>query len=272
MGDDFTKDKFKQLSMVVAEGVTSKSYLASLQDMVDFISGDPNSGGRIVGSLLNNTVPLSSLRNDLGKLFSPHIRELNSDFVTAIRNRNQLTENGADQLPIKYDILNGKSIKDHDFPTRMFNMFSPIQFNLDGGPGRDLLFRSNYDLRTSVNSYNGISFAENAEIRSEFQRLIGVQNLEAKLDLMAKDPTIMNSIKQMELGSKSKEPSDYPHYDRIQSMFDTAKKKAWATLSKREDVKVMLKEEMDKKAKAATTKNNINDQNAQLRNILNIPN
>jgi hypothetical protein len=154
----------------------------------------------------------------------------------------------------------------------MFNMFSPVQFNLDGGPGRDLLFRSNYDLRTSVNSYNGISFADNAEIRSEFQRLIGEQNLEAKLDKMAKDPTIMNSIKQMELGDQGKEPSDYPHYDRIRVMFDTAKKKAWATLSKREDVKVMLKKEMDKKAEAAATKNNINDQNAQLRNILNIPN
>lgn len=272
MGEEYTKDKFKQLSMVIAEGVTSKSYLASLQDMVDFISGDPKAGGRIAGGLLNNTVPLSSLRNELGKLFSPHTRELNSDLATAIRNRNQLTENGSDQLPIKYDILNGKSIKDQDFPTRMFNMFSPVQFNLDGGPGRDLLFRSNYDLRTSVNSYNGYSFADNAEIRSEFQRLIGEQNLEAKLDKMAKDPTMMNSIRQMELGDQSKEPSDYPHYDRIKVMFDSAKKKAWAELKKREDVKVMIKETMDKKAEAATTKNNINSQNEQLRSILNIPN
>jgi hypothetical protein len=272
MGEDFTKDKFKQLSMVVAEGVTSKSYLSSLQDFVDFISGDPKAAGRIAGGLVNNTVPLSSLRNELGKLFSPHIRELNSDFATAVRNRNQLTENGADQLPIKYDILNGQSIKDQDFPTRMFNMFSPVQFNLDGGPGRDLLFRSNYDLRTSVNSYNGYSFAENAEIRSEFQRLIGEQNLESKLDKMAEDPTMMNSIKQMELGDQSKEPSDYPHYDRIKVMFDTAKKKAWAELKKREDVKVMIKKTMDTKAEAATTRNNINSQNEQLRSILNIPN
>jgi hypothetical protein len=271
MGEEYTKDKFKQLSSIVAEAITSKSYLASLQDMVDFINQDPRAGGRIVGGLLNNTVPLSSLRNELGKLFSPHIRELNSDLWTAIRNRNQLTENGADQLPIKYDILTGKSIKDHDFPTRMFNMFSPVQFNLDGGPGRDLLFRSNYDLRTSVNSYNGLSFAENAEIRSEFQRLIGEQNLEAKLDELAKDPGIMNSIKQMEQGSQSKEPSDYPHYDRIHNIFAKAKKKAWATLKKREDVQVMLKKDRDTKAEAASTRNDINTQN-ELSKILNMSN
>jgi hypothetical protein len=271
MGEEFTQDKFKQLSMVIAEGITSKSYLSSLQDMVDFVSGDPRAGGRIAGGLANNTVPLGGLRNELGKLFSPHIRELNSDFATAIRNRNQLTENGADQLPIKYDILNGKSIKDQDFPTRMFNMFSPVQFNLDGGPGRDLLFRSNYDLRTSVNSYNGISFAENAAIRSEFQRLIGEQNLEAKLDELAKRPGIMNSIRQMEQGSQDKEPSDYPHYDIIKNMFEKAKKKAWAELKKREDVQVMLKEEMDKKAEAASTRNDINTQN-ELSKILNMSN
>ena len=265
MGEEWTKDNFQKLTSIVAEGVTSKSYLSSLQDMVDMFSGDPKAFGRISGGLLNNTIPMSSMRNELGKLFSPHTRELDSDIWTAIRNRNQITENGADQLPIKYDILNGRSIKDSDFPTRMFNMFSPIQLSLDGGPGRDLLFRSNYDLRTSVNSYNGVSFAENAEIRSEFQRLIGEQNIEAKLDALAEDPTMMNSIRRMELASKSSEPSDFPHYSRIQTIFDKAKKKAWATLRQREDVKVMLQQDRDRKAEAARERNDINDENAQLR-------
>ena len=97
----------RQLAAIVAEGITSKSYLSSLQDMVDMASGDPKAFGRISGGLLNNTIPMSSMRNELGKLFSPHTRELDSDIWTAIRNRNQLTENGSDQLPIKYDILNG---------------------------------------------------------------------------------------------------------------------------------------------------------------------
>jgi hypothetical protein len=143
---------------------------------------------------------------------------------------------------------------------------------MDGGPGRDLLFRSNYNLRQSVLSYNDISFKEDAKLRSEFQRLIGEQNLEAKLDALAKEPGMLNSIRQMEQGSQDKEPSDYPHYDRIKVMFDTAKKKAWAELKKREDVKVMIKKTMDTKAEAATTRNNINSQNEQLRSILNISN
>jgi len=272
MGEEWTENKLQQVTAIIAEGLTSKSYLASIGDMVDLFSGDPKAWGRVRGGLLNNTIPMSSMRNELGKLFSPHTRELNSDMWTSIRNRNQIFEGGADQLPIKYDLLNGKSIKEQDFPTRMFNMFSPLQFNLDGSPGRDMLFQSNYDLRTSVLSYNGISFANNAKLRSEFQRLIGKQNVEAELDKLAKDPTMWNSINQMnQEKDRSKEPNTYPHFKRIQKIFDKAKKKAWAELKQNEEVKVLLKEQQDTKAEAYRRKNDINSQNEQLRTLLQLP-
>ena len=267
MGEEWTTGNLRRLTSIVAEGITSKSYLSSLQDMVDLASGDPKAGGRIAGGLLNNTIPMSSMRNELGKLFSPHTRELDSDIWTAIRNRNQLTENGSDQLPIKYDILNGKSIKDQDFPTRMFNMFSPVQFNLDGGPGRDLLFRSNYDLRTSVMSYNGISFKENAKLRSEFQRLIGEQNIEAKLDKLAKDPGIMNSIYTMEQGPKSAEPSTMPHNLIIGKIFKEAKAKAWAQLRQREDVKLLIHKQQTEAARQINSNTRVNRENSVIRII-----
>ena len=272
MGEEWTENKLQQVTAILAEGLTSKSYLASIGDMVDLFSGDPKSFGRLTGGLLNNSIPMSSMRNELGKLFSPHTRELNSDMWTSIRNRNQIFEGGADQLPIKYDLLNGKSIKEQDFPTRMFNMFSPLQFNLDGSPGRDMLFQSNYDLRTSVLSYQGISFANNAKLRSEFQRLIGKQNVQAQLDELAKDPTMWNSINQMNLEKdRSVEPKTYPHYKRIQKIFAKAKKKAWQELKQNEEVKVLLKEQQDTKAEAYRRKNDINSQNEQLRTLLQLP-
>ena len=263
MGEQWTENKFQTVAAIVAEAATSKSYLSSLQDFVDLMSGDPKAFGRITGGLANNTVPLSSMRNEIGKLISPHTRELNSDIWTAIRNRNQLTEGGADQLPIKYDLLNGKSIKEQNFGTRMFNMFSPIQFNLDGGPGRDLLFRSNFDLRASVLSYNGISFKTNAKLRSEFQRLIGKQNVEADLDDLAKDPSMIHSIERMELdlrsGGQANDPLKYPHNKRISRIFDKAKKKAWAQLRQNEEVKVLIQEQKEKKASAYRRAQEINN-------------
>jgi hypothetical protein len=263
MGEQWTENKFQTLAAIVAEAATSKSYLASLQDFVDIASGDPKAFGRITGGLVNNTVPLSSMRNEIGKLISPHTRELNSDIWTAIRNRNQLTEGGADQLPIKYDLLNGKSIKEQNFGTRMFNMISPIHFNLDGSPGRDLLFRSNFDVRTSVLSHNGINFKTNAKLRSEFQRLIGKQNLEAELDKMSKDPKMIRSIEQMEMdlknGGQDNDPKKYPHNIRLKRLFDKAKKKAWAQLRNNEEVKLLIQDEKNKNAEMIRKKREINN-------------
>ena len=75
----------------------------------------------------------------MGKLFVPYMRELGSGIDQSIRNRNLIMEMlPGEDIPIKYDMLNGKPIKDWDFPTRMFNMFSPFSINLDQSIGRKL--------------------------------------------------------------------------------------------------------------------------------------
>ena len=92
------------------------------------------------------------MRNDLGKVFTPYTRELQSGIVNSIRNRNLITEKiaGGNELPIKYDILTGRPIKSWDFMTRAYNMFSPVNFNLTPSAGRTFLFNSGYDIRLSV--------------------------------------------------------------------------------------------------------------------------
>ena len=96
--------------------------------MVDAFAGRPGQQGRVVAGLLNNTVPLAGLRNEIGKLFTPHMKELGSGWQDAIRNRNLITENiaGGNALPTKYDMLNGQPVRDYDFVTRMWNAVIPI--------------------------------------------------------------------------------------------------------------------------------------------------
>jgi hypothetical protein len=61
------------------------------------------------------------------------------------------------------------------------------------------------------------------------------------------------------------EPKEYPHFKRIQVMFDKAKKKAWAQLRTRPDVKVLIEEQRKQKADAAKTRNEINNQSSLIR-------
>ena len=255
MGEEWAEDRLSKLAMALASTATSKSYLSGLQSFVDLFSGAPGQQDRIVASLMNNTIPLSSLRNEIGKVLTPYTRELGSDIQSSIRNRNLLTENIAtDPLPIKYDILTGRPIKDHDFITRMFNAVSPVNFNIDYTPGRELLFNSGYDMRTSTYSApDGTDLSDSPKVRSMFQKAIGDQNLEALFDKMAAEESIQTSLAEMNYykknGMSDVEPRSFPHYKRIAKAFDKAKKRAWASIKQDNDVQKLLIEERDQKLK-----------------------
>ena len=255
MGEEWAEDRLLKLAMAMGSTVTSKSYLAGMQSFVDLFSGQPGQSNRIIASLMNNTVPLSGLRNEIGKVLTPYTRELGSDLQSSIRNRNLITENIAvDPLPIKYDILTGKPIKDHDFVTRMFNAFSPVNFNLDYSEGREFLFNSGYDMRTSTyTAPDGTDLSDSPKVRSMFQKAIGEQNLLAKFDKMAQSENMQISIAEMNWHRKNGladvEPKSFPHYKKIAREFDRAKKRAWASLKNDNDVQKLLIEERNQKLK-----------------------
>jgi hypothetical protein len=255
MGEEWAEDRLLKLAMAMGSTITSKSYLAGMQSFVDLFSGQPGQSNRIIASLANNTVPLSGLRNEIGKVLTPYTRELGSDLASSIRNRNLITENIAvDPLPIKYDILTGKPIKDHDFITRMFNAFSPVNFNLDYSEGREFLFNSGYDMRTSTyTAPDGTDLSDSPKVRSMFQKAIGEQNLLAKFDEMARSENMQISLAEMQWhrknGMADVEPKSFPHYKKIAKTFDRAKKRAWASLKNDNDVQKLLIEERNQKLK-----------------------
>ena len=131
------------------------------------------------------------------------MRELGSGIDQSIRNRNLLTEKltaltPVRELPIKYDLLNGKPLKMWDFLTRAYNAVSPVSLNLDQSPGRNMLFDSGYDLRLSTYyAPDSTNLTDSPYLRSAFQKAIGDQNLELDLDKLATDKRILASIEQM---------------------------------------------------------------------------
>jgi len=274
MGQEWTENELGKISLVIAQAVTSKSYLAGIQSFVDLFAGRPGQAGRIVAGLLNNQVPLAGLRNDLGRLFTPYMREINSGIIQSVRNRNLITEavagaSGNTALPIKYDILNGKPLKDWDFLTRAYNAVSPISLNLDQGEGREFLFNSGYDLRLSTYyAPDGTNLTDSPNVRSEFQRAIGLQNLEKQLAKLAKSPKALASMKLMYEDIKSGrrgeyDARDYWHNQQIDRIFSKARAAAWYSIKDNSEVLKLRKEYLMKKASKQSKE-------IQSRNILNI--
>tara|TARA_R100000781_G_scaffold1861_3_gene3166 strand:- start:475 stop:4248 length:3774 start_codon:yes stop_codon:yes gene_type:complete len=250
MGEEWTQDQFQKLSLVIAQAAVSKSYLQGLQGFVDLFSGKPGQQNRVISGILNNQIPLAGLRNEVGKLFTPHMKELNSGWQDAIRNRNLLSEKIAGQpLAIKYDMLNGQPIREYDFVTRMWNMFIPVSLNLDQGPGRKLLFESGYDLRMSTYyGPDGTDLSDSPQLRSKFQKAIGDQNLELQLNKLAADPRVQSSIARMNSdlrsGRKEIDPMNaYLHNKLIARLFLDARRQAWKVMMQDHRIQNMIQQE-----------------------------
>ena len=261
LGNKYVERGLLSASLVLSKGMITKTYLQGLTSLTDLFSNNPKKIERIVSNILNGFIPSSTLRNDIGKVINPYMKELNSNFEDTLRNRNQLLEylvDEEDRLPIKYDILTGRPIRDWDVPTRLFNFISPVQLNFDQSPGRKFLFRSQYNINLATTTApDGTSLADNTTIRSKFQKAIGDQNLELKLAKLAKNPHVIRSLKIMEQDiaaglhrkKPGKNPMDYVHNKLINDIFRKAKVIAWARMDNDPDV-VLLKA-AHRKAEAA---------------------
>jgi len=241
MGEEWTEKELQKISLVVAQSITGKSYLSGLQQLVDLVAGRPGQIERIAASIGNNVVPLGGLRNEIGKLVTPYMREINSGVFQSWRNRNLASENipGVDPLPIKYDMLNGEPIKDWDFMTRAFNAISPISLNMVESDGRRFLFESGYDLRISTfYAPDGTNLTDNPVIRSEFQRALGDFNLERELEKLSKDEKMLASLELMRAdiraGNRGQfNARDYYHNIVIDRLFKQARVLAWNSIKYR---------------------------------------
>ena len=233
MGEEWTEDQLQKISLVIAQGITSKSYLQGLGLWVDAFSGAKGKWGRI-GQIPANVVPLAGARKALGEIFTPYTRELSSSITDAIRNRNLITENIASEpLPIKYSILDGRPVKDWRFLTRVANATLPGGISMEGEPGEQLIWKSGYDMRLSVLSApDGTDLSDNAPARSLFQEAIGKELPIRKLNRLARDPKIIASLEQMMRDRDSPrrgefEPRDYYHNAQIRKVLEDARKRAW---------------------------------------------
>ena len=248
MGTEWAEKRLQATAFVIGRGLQSKTYLQGIDQMMQIAQMKPGSFDKAAGNIMNNSLPLAGMRNEFGKWINPHMKELNSDMWSSIRNRNQFMEAfSGDKLPSKSDILNGKPINNWNIIGRSFNAVSPIQVDIrNDTPGRRLLLDSNYDLKSTTYAYGGYSFAKSAKVRAHFQNAIGnapitvgfkkFKNPEEALNYLASRKDVKNSMAQLKGNINNPEnfdinPNTYPHNTLIDQVFNQARSKAWATIT-----------------------------------------
>ena len=248
MGSEWAEKRLQAMAFVIGRGLTSKTYMSGLDQMMQMAQFKPGAWEKGAGNIMNNSLPLAGMRNEFGKWINPHMKELNSDMWSSIRNRNQFMEVFAgEKLPEKSDILNGKPIKNWNIIGRSFNAISPIQMDIrNDTPGRRLLLDSNYDLKSTTYAFGGYSFTKSAQVRAHFQNAIGTvpitvgykkfKNVEEALNYLATRQDVKNSMAEMKANvnnpaSYDINPNTYPHNTLIDNIMNQAREKAWAKIN-----------------------------------------
>ena len=279
MGEQFTEDRLGQLQYLIAANVTNKTFLAGLMNLGDLMSGKGQSPGAVAANLVNNQIPLSSLRNEIGKAFNPGMRELEGSFQEQIRNRNLWAEFmvGKDgRLPYRYDIFTGEPLSDWDPMTNMINRLLPFRISKIGSQAREMIFRSGVNLnQTFTTTPDGLSLKEYPDVISRFQFLISQQNLEQQFEQLFKDPSVLKSILDMErdhANGITLSPNDTAHGIQIKRIFRTAKLNAWAQLQAEDATVGRIAEEAHlKKLETRARKKGDTNRAAELDRLQNIP-
>ena len=249
MGSEWSEKRLQAAAFVIGRGLTGKTYMSGLDQLMQVMQMKPGALDKSTANILNNSIPLAGMRNEFGKWINPHMKELNSDMWTNIRNRNQLSEYAAGEgkLPTKHDLLNGTPIKNWNIIGRSFNAISPVSLDIrNDTPGRRLLLDSNYDLKSTTYAYGGYSFVKDAHVRAHFQNAIGTvpitvgfkkfKNVEEALNHLATRQDVKNSMEDMQRDGKNPvnwdlDPNTYPHNTLIDNVMNQARSKAWAKLN-----------------------------------------
>ena len=237
MGEAWVNNWLSKTAYLISANVTNKSFLAGLLQLQDLLTSQGGDVPRVAANFLNNQLPLAGLRNEIGKAFSPGMRELESGFWQSIGNRNLyidiLGENRV--LPYRYDILNGEKIRDWDPFTRLVNGMLPFNINVGTNETREWLFRSGINFKQTFNTGpRGQDLDERPDLKSKFQFYMGQQNIEAQLTTLFANPSIRESILKMEedrASGRKYEAAKTLHGDMIRSIFRNAKLNAWNMLT-----------------------------------------
>jgi hypothetical protein len=237
MGEEWVGNNLGKLGFLVTQNITNKTFLNGMFQVQELFYSNGQRLPTVAANLVNNQIPLGGMRNEIGKLVSPGMRELEKGFLDGIRNRNlylDLVAGKDGKLPYRYDILDGRPINDSLPIVRLMNAVNPFYINPATNPTRELLFRSGVDLKLTFNTGpNNESLEGHPELKSKWQYYVSKQNIEAELETLFKDKAVIKSILDMEedrAAGRRYETSETFHVPLINNILKKAKSNAWAQL------------------------------------------
>ena len=169
------EELFGKMAFILGANLTNKSYLASLEPMMDVLQGNPAAMNRFGATALSAAAPLSGVRREISQLMYPGLREVDDELGQLMRNRNGWLDlfdpQGA--LPYRNNWVTGGPVgQPTGFWDRVFNATMPMKKSEGLDPREQFLIDIEFETRPIMNkAENGIEFTNKEQ--EELYSLIG---------------------------------------------------------------------------------------------------
>ena len=169
------EDFQRKAGFILGAVLVNRSPLQGLEPMMDVLAGNPSSGKRWAASTVSGVLPLSGMRNELGRLLYPELTVLDEELGDYLRNRNRLANlvDPEGRLPTQHDWIDGTPInRPENFLERVVNTYMPVSISKGISKERQFLIDLEYDARpTFAKSKGGVTLT--AKQRAEIMSIMG---------------------------------------------------------------------------------------------------
>lgn len=142
-----TGEWIDRIASTLSMSITDKALLAGIAPLMQALQGDEVAINKWLGQTGNAVAPWSGLRNQIGQILKPGMREMEYSVGEFIRNRNSFmdTVDPAGALPYAYDRFTGEVVRDTSVLQRALNYSTPIRLNETAEPHRRWLMEIGYN-------------------------------------------------------------------------------------------------------------------------------
>ena len=160
-----------KMGHLLAANLTNKSFTAGLEPLNDVLAGNPAALSRWGASFGSAFAPMSGMRNELGRLLEPQLKEVDQELGQLLANRNVFAKS---TLPDLHDWIDGGKVGEPlGFFARIWNVYSPWWKVSDSiSPEKQFLIDIEFDGRPSLRT-NGRGVEYTPDQRSEVTDLMG---------------------------------------------------------------------------------------------------
>lgn len=168
-----------QLTWTLSATFLDKTYLKGLEPLIKIVNGDETALNRAGANIARSFIPGSGFLGVGANLISSSQKDIHKDMMGYIKNRIPVVNT---TLPEQIDFWTGKPLNDIDNPIlRALNAISPIKVSDDREDWRQWLFETGWDGHAMIRRDSTGKHEYTPEQREAIYRLIGEQNLAARI-------------------------------------------------------------------------------------------